>query len=129
MKTKLFFLKKNMMKDFFLFWLCMVVLIPAQAIDDVYLIAVNSIDLDRYWIHTRSPKPVFTNQKDTKGGCVAIGFIIGSDGKTHNHRIVASFPDDALETGWLDAFKKMSYSPADENSNRTPVTNLHTFAF
>lgn len=89
--------------------------------DDDFIMVVDNKDLDKYWLQKKLVRPVTENAKKSKGGCVAIGFVIGSDGKSNGHQVVARYPDDAPDKIWIDALRRTRYKPAENNVDRTPV--------
>lgn len=99
-----------------------------HASDNDFILVVDAKNLENYWLEKRSVRPAFENAKRSKGGCVSIGFIIEGDGKTSDQRIVASFPDDALDKVWIDVFRRTRYKPAEKNAAKIPVYTVATRA-
>jgi len=79
-------------------------------------------DVPDYWIVDWGKVPrAFEKAKRSKGGCVAISFIIESDGNTSLHKIVGSFPDDALDEVIIEQIRRTSFKPTTSNMDKKPV--------
>ncbi len=79
-------------------------------------------DVPNYWVvKWGSRRGMFEKAKRSKGGCVVIGFIIESDGNSSSHRIIGSFPDDALDEVMLDYVQRAHFKPAKSNVSNMPV--------
>jgi len=91
------------------------------AANDDSLVFAGPEMLENYWVEIKRAKPNFEAAKRSKGGCVAIGFIIESDGNTSTLSVIGSFPSDALDEALVDSLRRTHYRPAERNPGRNPV--------
>ena len=102
---------------------------PAQqaASDMPVLIGQDPVE---YWIEDRKVAPIFPEDALRRGisGCVTIGFIIDSEGRTSTFRTLAS-TDEVLEQASVAAASRFRYFAAESNAARTPVFTSNTFTF
>jgi len=65
----------------------------------------------------------------SKTGCVTIGYIIDSDGRTSNHRAITAYPSNGFNQSGIKAAKRFRYQPAPGNPSSMPVYTINTFTY
>ncbi len=87
--------------------------------------------IEEYWLPENIVPPRFPrlSSRIPPKACVAVMFIIESDGTTSNHRPVAAFPSAQFNQSALTAAKQFTYTPAEKNQKREPVFTTHSFTF
>jgi len=87
--------------------------------------------LEAHWIYEKKvpPKYPMSSLQNNEMGCVAVGFVIESDGTTSSHRVVVSYPSKNFNKSAIKAAKKFLYVPSEQNSDREPVFTINTFTY
>lgn len=62
-------------------------------------------------------------------GCVAVGYLINSNGKTSDHRILAESASGVFNDSAIEAARKFYYTPSEENPEKTSVLTFNTFTY
>lgn len=80
--------------------------------------------IDHYWIVDVSHVDVtlpYTGVNIDKPGCVAVSFVIGSDGNTHDVRAARVVPPSDLGPAAVSMIHSYEYRPAAGNTTRMPI--------
>jgi len=103
----------------------------AWAQDDESILFVTSQQLKPLWTPVKKVAPVYPSISLSKReqGCVAVGYIIESDGSTSSHRVVASYPANNFYESSIDAAKQFLYEATEANKKRVPVFTINTFTY
>lgn len=94
-------------------------------------LALNKEGLVHYWVPEKRVAPKYPGKSIRMGeeGCVAVGFVIESDGTTSSHRVIASFPSENFDSSAIEAAEQFTYKPAEINTNREATFSTNTFTF
>jgi len=103
----------------------------ASADGESQMMLVPSDQLSAYWVLSESqaaeyPKKALPSKTQ---GCVAIGFVIGSEGTTSNHRSIAFAPSEVFTESAIEATRSHRYRPAEGNLARQPVFTYRVFTY
>ena len=92
---------------------------PAQGIQ-----RVMPEHIDHYWVvdstHVDVTLP-YTGVNISKPGCVAVSFVIGSDGRTMDVRAAKVVPASDLGPSAVSMIQSMHYRPARDNATQQPI--------
>ncbi|MHB1617111.1 MAG: energy transducer TonB [Metallibacterium sp.] len=82
--------------------------------------------IDHYWVVDSSHVEVtlpYTGTNINKPGCVAVSFIIGSNGKTLDVRAARVAPPSDLGPSAVSMIESMHYRPAAANTVQQPIAS------
>ena len=107
----------------------MILLLPLTATAQVIL-AVDD-QLKEYWVIEKQVAPEYPGRAlvTGKAGCVAVGFIIQSDGSTSEHEVLAHYPSKIFDKSGINAAKRFTYTPSDQNPDKVSVYTLNAFTY
>lgn len=86
----------------------------------------NKLWINEKRVPAKYPKMALRKRLD---GCVAVAFIIESDGTTRKHRVLANSGTTVFNYSAIEAAKQLRYSPTEINPEMTPVivANVYTY--
>lgn len=92
------------------------------------ILVVDEKDLGRLWRRT-SKRPMYLDAQSSRArrldaGCVAIGYVIESDGRVRTAKVLRSDPPGVLDEDGLRTARRMLFVPGPENEARTPVYSV-----
>lgn len=99
-------------------------------IDRSQLVHLSSSDRSM-WVPIKKVPPQYPSSALMSGvqGCVNVEFIVDSDGKPKNARIVKAIPEKIFDQVSINATAKFSFEPAATNATRKPMITNNTFTF
>ncbi|WP_297899762.1 energy transducer TonB [Metallibacterium sp.] len=83
-------------------------------------------NIDHYWVVDSSHVEVtlpYTGTNINKPGCVAVSFLIGSNGKTLDVRAARVAPPSDLGPSAVSMIESMHYRPAAANTAQQPIAS------
>ena len=103
----------------------------ASADGESQMILVPSDQLSAYWVLSESQAAEYPKKamRSNTQGCVAIGFVIGSDGTTSNYRSIAFAPSEVFTESAIEATSSHRYRPAEGNQAKQPVFTYRVFTY
>ncbi|MGC1549517.1 MAG: energy transducer TonB [Rhodanobacter sp.] len=93
---------------------------------------VNPAQLYNYWILLNTKVQVdlpMSGANLLKPGCVAVSYIIGSDGVPRNVKIQKTEPQSGLGPAAVSAVSNFRYGPSLTNHNSDPVSTYYVVPF
>jgi TonB family protein len=105
--------------------------ICALAKESDSVLFVSEDELDTYWIVDKVVAPEYPEKslRRLEEGCVAVGFIIESDGTTSTHKIVAFYPTNHFNRSAIRAAKKFLFKPSEKNAGKQTVLTTNSFTY
>jgi TonB family protein len=104
--------------------------IAAVATAEDELLLLEPADVTKLWtpvqevLHLRESEPFRFDQ-----GCAAVSFVIESDGRTSNVKVLRSVPHRSVGRLAREAVRRTRYEPSARNEARTPVFTYITVTF
>ncbi|MFC3115702.1 TonB family protein [Cellvibrio fontiphilus] len=84
-----------------------------------------------YWLSDVMVPPDYPRAALMRGieGCAKIGFTITPDGTTADPFVMQSFPEGAFDETSIQTALKLTYKPAETNTNRIAVIGSNIFTY
>lgn len=123
------------MKSIFIVFFILIIVAGCQSTPESHFsqrpISVDISELNNYWVQENKSFSFDSSEFSHPGesGLVIVKYLINSDGQTSDIEIVESKPAGGWDKYAVRAVETISYSPAKENSSRTPVYVTSEFQF
>lgn len=107
----------------------------ATPVSNTVALEINGEEIQSYWVPTSEVVATRLDMTDvrTRSGApramahaVEVTYVIGSDGKVRDARVLSTEPANASGQWALIGVSASSYEPAPGNAARTPVRLTHT---
>lgn len=99
------------------------------------ILVVDEADLPRMWRDAAkapprlSPNPARPGADRIESACVAIGYVIESDGRVRSANVLRSVPPGVLDEEGTRAARSMRFRPGPDNAARLPVYSIVAWSY
>jgi TonB family protein len=105
------------------------------ALADDEILVVDEEDLPLVWRHAGkgvpqlSPNPARRGADRIETACVAVGFVIESDGRVRTAKVLRSHPAGVLDAEGTRVARSMRFRPGPDNPARAPVYSVVAWSY